>query len=921
MSERHPPGGVAAPDGRAVAVNLTWCLPGLVGGSEQYLVRQLLGLAEQPGGHEFAPVLYAAPGLAEAHPSLAASYPIVELPFSGRSRPARVAAEHSWLWWRSRRVALAHHGGGTVPAVGPSPRLLTVHDLQFLEFPEYFSRLKLEYLRRRMPRACRRAEVIAVPSAFVASTITDAYAIDPGRIVVVPHGIEPTIGVGRTSAEELRARYRLGDGPVLVLPAATFPHKGHHFLLDLLERHWTDPDLRLLFVGGEGAAEASIGDRIEQLGAGRRVIRAGRVGPADRDGLLALAAALVFPSEYEGFGAPLIEAMALGTPIIASDRAAVPEVLGDAGISRPLELDAWAGALDELTRRRDELVAAGRRRVAEFSNAASGRGAARRLPSGGAVKLVVLCPHFTPDTAPTGEVMTRIVGELAALGHELHVVTSLPWYRDHRIEPGWGGRLARRERTAWGSIVRVHPFPGVDKRSIARRAVGFAGFSVLAGLAGLVAGRSIRRADGVLAMSPPLTLGLTGWVVHLLRRGPLVFNIQDVFPDAAIETGAITDRRLIAAARWLERVSYRRAAAVTVLSDDLADNLRAKLPADDRHRVRVIPNFVDLVAITPMDRMTAYRAELGLGAEPVVMYAGNVGFSQSLELLLEAARRMPAVSFVVNGGGSARSELETAAAGLANVRFGDHQPRERISEVLATGDVHVVPLRRGLAAVSVPSKTYSILAAGRPILAAIDPDTEVPRLIERAGCGTSVPPEDPEAFCTALGGDARRGRPARRPRCRRTAVGRGLGLAGGGRSGLCGAVRRARQLNRAARETASCGARPVASNPRGKSIVHQEDRSDGSEGPRQEDPVPGRHAVPDRRRRRRRARSRPDLVLARLDQLRRTRAACLAAGPLAPRLRVLRLLADRGWERLPAEPHRRRRDLLRLSRHRRPLAR
>ena len=96
--------------------------------------------------------------------------------------------------------------------------------------------------------------------------------------------------------------------------------------------------------------------------------------------------------------------------------------------------------------------------------------------------LVVLCPHFAPDTAPTGVVMTRIVEELVALGHTVHVVTSLPWYRSHRIEESWDGRLVRTEATSWGSITRVHPFPGRDKSNLLRRAVGFAAYSVLAGV-------------------------------------------------------------------------------------------------------------------------------------------------------------------------------------------------------------------------------------------------------------------------------------------------------------------------------------------------------------------------------------------------------------------------------------------------------
>ena len=139
----------------------------------------------------------------------------------------------------------------------------------------------------------------------------------------------------------------------------------------------------------------------------------------------------------------------------------------------------------------------------------------------------------------------------------------------------------RRETTAWGSITRVHPFPGDDKRNLLRRAAGFVGFSALAGLASLRGG----RVDAVIAMSPPLTMGLTGWGTHLVRRGPLIFNIQDVFPDAAVETGAITNKAIIAMARWLERVSYHRAAAVTVLSSDLRDNVAAKVrPSKTRRR-------------------------------------------------------------------------------------------------------------------------------------------------------------------------------------------------------------------------------------------------------------------------------------------------------------------------------------------------
>ena len=365
------------------------------------------------------------------------------------------------------------------------------------------------------------------------------------------------------------------------------------------------------------------------------------------------------------------------------------------------------------------------------------------------MKLLILCPHYAPDVAPTGEVMTSIATALAARGHELHIVTALPWYREHRVEPGWGGRLWRTERTDWGRITRLHPFP-TDKTNIPARAVAFAGFTGLATVAGLVARG---RPDAVMVMSPPLPLGVAGWLAASSRRAPFVFNIQDVFPDVAVELGAITNPRVIRAASWLERFLYRRSAAVTVLSEDLRENVATKLGRHRPERVHVIPNFVDTERIRPAPKENAYRDEYGLGGRTVVMYAGNVGMSQSLDLVVDAARRhrdRDALVFVVNGGGSALEGLRRAAAGLANLRFVEMQPRERLPEVLAAADLHLVPLRTGLARSSVPSKLYSILAAGRPVLASVDAGTEVASTLERAGAGVSVPPEDPDAFNEAL---------------------------------------------------------------------------------------------------------------------------------------------------------------------------
>ncbi len=362
------------------------------------------------------------------------------------------------------------------------------------------------------------------------------------------------------------------------------------------------------------------------------------------------------------------------------------------------------------------------------------------------MKLVVITPHFEPDVAPTGEVVTRLVQELAERGHHIEVLTSLPWYRHHRIEPGYEGRLVRLEDTPWGRIVRVNPFATSDKRNLFKRGTAFVGFSAVASAIG-VRGEPV---DAVLAVSPPLTLGAAGYLIARARAAAFVFNVQDVYPDVAVELGVLRNRFVIEAATRLERFCYEKADKVTVLSDGLRDNVGART---DPAKVRVIPNFVDIDWIKPEPIENAYRAEFGLQGKKVVMYAGNVGLSQSMDMVLDSAMALeydPDIVFVINGGGAVLEEVARRARGLPNVRFVGMQPPARLPQVLGAADVHLVPLKKGLARSSVPSKVYSILAAERPLVASVDEGSEVALLVERANAGFAVAPGDAEAQTKAI---------------------------------------------------------------------------------------------------------------------------------------------------------------------------
>jgi alpha-1,3-rhamnosyl/mannosyltransferase len=354
-----------------VAVNLLWCVPG-VGGSEQYLVRQLLGMSMVD--HEFSVVVFAPSGFAATHKEIAKNFEIVEASDDCSSRPRRIWLEHTWLARQTKDFDLVHHGGGTIPRRGLQPSVLTLHDVQWTQYPEYVQPLKLKYLKSSVPSSLRRATHITVPSSFVAGTLSTHFSIAREKVSVVPHGLEHDISTEVTDARVLRERYGIKSKRILFFPAITHPHKNHLFLLDLIakgEGDFADPDIVLVCAGAQGNSEQEVSAAISERGLSSRVLRLGHVDGADRNGLMQMAEALVFPSEYEGFGAPVIEAMALGTPVICSDRTSLPEVVGDAGVVLPLTAQAWSRALTTVRVRRQEFVAAGYERSRMFTVATS----------------------------------------------------------------------------------------------------------------------------------------------------------------------------------------------------------------------------------------------------------------------------------------------------------------------------------------------------------------------------------------------------------------------------------------------------------------------------------------------------------------------------------------------------------------------
>jgi glycosyltransferase involved in cell wall biosynthesis len=330
-----------------VGINLLWLVPGQVGGSETYTARLLSGLAERSSELDYT--LFALPQFAEAHPELASTFKTAYAPVTGQWRSFRVAGENSWLIakCRQRKIDLVHHAGGTMPLLRGARRVLTIHDLQYLYYPEYFPPTKLRWLKLMVPRSAEAARLILTPSAYTRRTVIDRLNIDPSIVITVPHGVSPR--EAKRGSLPVRELYEL-EGPYLLYPAITYPHKNHLVLLQGFARLLrTHPDATLVLTGAKGSTEVRIASFIRELGIEDRVRRLGHVPAEDLDALYHEASGLVFPSRFEGFGAPVLEAMSRGCPVIAANTTALPEVVGEAGVLvSPDDPAAWGDAMADL---------------------------------------------------------------------------------------------------------------------------------------------------------------------------------------------------------------------------------------------------------------------------------------------------------------------------------------------------------------------------------------------------------------------------------------------------------------------------------------------------------------------------------------------------------------------------------------------
>ena len=367
------------------------------------------------------------------------------------------------------------------------------------------------------------------------------------------------------------------------------------------------------------------------------------------------------------------------------------------------------------------------------------------------MRILFLTMYYQPDSAATGILMAELAEELALHGHDVRVITSMPHYSTNAIWPEYRGKWWKRERQGAILVHRVWSYVPVHKDKLLPRFFSYLSFTLLSALAGLL----MPRPDVIVtpSPSPPLTNGISAYLLGRLRGVPFISNIQDIYPDVAIRMGVMKNPAVIAGYKKLERFVYAHSRAITVISEGFRSNLTAKgVPAD---KISVIPNFIDAAFVTPHPRRNAFSAEQGWDDKFIVLFAGNVGMSQGLDTVLEAAgllREMSGLLFAIVGNGASKPALIAQAEkmGLSNVQFLPYQDYEHVPAMYSSADIGLIPLRRGFSNDSVPSKLFTIMGVARPVIASVDAYSETAEIITQAKCGVCIEPEDPQALAAAI---------------------------------------------------------------------------------------------------------------------------------------------------------------------------
>ena len=363
--------------------------------------------------------------------------------------------------------------------------------------------------------------------------------------------------------------------------------------------------------------------------------------------------------------------------------------------------------------------------------------------------LLVLALNYYPDQLGNAPILTGIAEGLASRGHKVSVVCAFPHHETGRVEAPYHGRFMSQETRNQVDIYRAFIKPADG--GLKSKALNYLSFSISSLVTAIA---KVRKIDVIFTPSPPITLGLVDIALRVHLRAPYIYNLQDLFPEAAVKLGLLSNPLVIKGFEWIERQVLTRADHLAVICEGFKHHaVRLGVEPD---RVTVIPNFTDIQLIQPQ-AYSDYRVKWGINPEDIViLFSGRMGYSQNLKGVVEAWHLLRDQASSLNlrlvmvGDGQARREVIDMLKGDTRVTVARTQPREMLSDLLALADIGIAPLKRGLSSASVPSKILGLMAAGRAVIAQAEADTDTAKLIEEAECGVISPPETPRALADAI---------------------------------------------------------------------------------------------------------------------------------------------------------------------------
>lgn len=366
------------------------------------------------------------------------------------------------------------------------------------------------------------------------------------------------------------------------------------------------------------------------------------------------------------------------------------------------------------------------------------------------MKVLFITPYFPPEVGAAQTRIYELAVRLHKLGHQIAVLTTFPNYPSGVVPPEWRGKLFWKGVEEGITVYRVWSYAAAN-RGFLKRVISQLSFA----FSSAVGGALLPACDALVVESPPLFDGFAGIFLSVTKRAPFLFMVSDLWPESAVQMGVLRNRRLIWAAKKMELLFYRRAAAVLALTAGIKQKIQADGIAASK--VVLFRNSVDCEFFRPDIPRNGLRQELGLGEQDyLAVYAGTLGLAHNLSTVLEAAallqqRGETQVKFLLAGDGAESSLLRAKAAAmkLRNLKIVQPLPKARMPEVLNTADCVLVPLRNlEIFQGALPTKMFEAMACAKPVVLGVP--GEAAELIRESGAGCCIAPEHPQAICDAV---------------------------------------------------------------------------------------------------------------------------------------------------------------------------